>query len=62
MRFDVPTVGLQTAETLAAAGGRVLAIEAGRTILLDGPAVIDFADRHHLVLVAVAPEEMDKSP
>ena len=42
MRFDVPTVGLQTLETLAAAGGRVLAIEAGRTILLDGPAVIDF--------------------
>ncbi len=62
MRFDVPTVGLQTAETLAASGGRVLAIEAGRTILLDGPEVIAFADRHHLAIVAVAPEEMEKGP
>jgi UDP-2,3-diacylglucosamine hydrolase len=35
MRFDVPTVGLNTLESIAAAGGRVLAIEAERTILLD---------------------------
>ena len=35
MRYDVPTVGLKTLETMAAAGGRVLAIEAGRTILLE---------------------------
>ena len=31
----------------------MLAIEAGRTILLDGPEVIDFADRHGLVIVAI---------
>ena len=62
MRFDVPTVGLQTLETLSAAGGRVLAIEAGRTILLDAPAVIDLADRHHLVIVAVTAETMGKGP
>ena len=60
MRFDVPTVGLHTLETLSAAGGRVLAIEAGRTILLDAPAVIDFADRRHLVIVAVTPEAVEK--
>jgi UDP-2,3-diacylglucosamine hydrolase len=35
MRFDVPTVGLKTLESIAAAGGRVLALEAGKTILLD---------------------------
>ena len=34
MRFDVPTVGLRTLETMLGAGGKVLAIEAGRTILL----------------------------
>ena len=60
MRFDVPTVGLKTLETLAASGGRVLAIEAGRTILLDGPEVIAFADRHHLAIVAVTPEKVEK--
>ena len=58
MRFDVPTVGLRTLETLLQSGGRVLAVEAGRTILLDAPEVIDFANRHHLAIVALAgPEE-----
>src|SRR5262249_20926356 len=33
MRFDVPTVGVRTLRTMLAAGGRVLAIEGGRTIL-----------------------------
>ena len=35
MRFDVPTIGCSTIETLHRAGGRVLAIEAGKTILID---------------------------
>ena len=52
MRFDVPTIGMLTVETLLAAGGKVLAVEAGRTILLDQPAVVEFADRHGLVIVA----------
>lgn len=30
MRFDVPIVGEKTIETLAAAGARVMALEAGR--------------------------------
>ncbi len=54
MRFDVPTIGLLTLETLHAAGGKVLAVEAGRTIFLDQPAVIDYADRKGLVIVAMA--------
>jgi UDP-2,3-diacylglucosamine hydrolase len=53
MRFDVPTIGLLTLETLHAAGGKVLAVEAGRTILLDQAAVIDFADHKGMVIVAV---------
>ena len=53
MRFDVPTIGLGTLETIRAAGGSVLAIEAGRTILLDEPAAMDYADRNGLVVVAV---------
>jgi UDP-2,3-diacylglucosamine hydrolase len=53
MRYDVPTIGTRTIENLAAAGGRVLAVEAGRTILLDGSEVIDFADRNGMVIVAL---------
>jgi DUF1009 family protein len=56
MRYDVPTIGTRTVESIASSGGRVLAIEAGRTILLDGPEVIDFADRHGLVIVAIDEE------
>jgi len=37
MRFDMPTIGVGTLESLAAAGAAVLAIEAGRTILVDAP-------------------------
>ena len=54
MRFDVPTVGMLTLETLRAAGGKVLAVEAGRTILLDQSAVIDYANRHGMVIVALS--------
>lgn len=53
MRFDVPTVGVQTVETMVAAGAAVLAVEAGKTILLDPQAVVELADRHGLAIVAV---------
>jgi len=53
MRFDVPTIGQNTLETMLAAGGAVLAVEAGRTIFLDQPQVVEFADRHGLVIVAI---------
>jgi DUF1009 family protein len=53
MRYDVPTIGTRTIENIAASGGRVLAIEAGRTILLDGAEVIELADRHGLTVVAL---------
>ncbi len=53
MRFDVPTIGMGTLETLAAAGGQVLAIEAGRTIIIDEPQVVEFANRQKLVVVAL---------
>jgi UDP-2,3-diacylglucosamine hydrolase len=53
MRFDVPTIGLGTIQTLIDSGARVLAIEANRTILLDGAAVIESANRSRLVVVAL---------
>ena len=55
MRFDVPTIGMGTLESLVQAGGRVLAVEADKTILIDEPEVIEFANRHDLTLVAIHP-------
>jgi DUF1009 family protein len=54
MRFDVPTIGRDTIETLHKAGGRVLAIEAGKTIVLDQAQTVALADRYGLTIVARA--------
>lgn len=54
MRFDVPTVGVRTLRTMVAAGGRVLAIEGGRTILLDDDEFRAYAAEHKLSVVALA--------
>jgi len=52
MRFDVPTVGTQTIESMRQAGGRVLAIEAGRTILIDEAETVALANRYGIAIVA----------
>jgi DUF1009 family protein len=54
MRFDVPTVGVSTVENLHKAGGRVLAIEAGRTIVIDQAETVALADRYGLTIVSRA--------
>ncbi len=54
MRFDVPTVGVRTLRTMVAAGARVLAIEGGRTILLDDEDFGQFAAYHKLTIIALA--------
>lgn len=53
MRFDVPTVGTDTIENLHKARARVLAIEAGKTIVLDQDQVVALADRYGIAIVAV---------
>ena len=54
MRFDVPTIGVGTIESLVAAGASVLAIEAGRTIVVDRNEAVALADRHGLSIVALS--------
>ncbi|MBK7863043.1 MAG: UDP-2,3-diacylglucosamine diphosphatase LpxI [Archangiaceae bacterium] len=43
LRFDLPAVGPVTLEVMREAKARVLAIEAGRTVLLDGPELLRLA-------------------
>jgi DUF1009 family protein len=52
MRFDVPTVGRDTIESIHKAGGRVLAIEADKTIVLDLEQTVSLADRCGITIVA----------
>jgi DUF1009 family protein len=53
MRFDVPTVGVTTIESMRQAGARVLAIEAGKTIILDEVETVRLADQYGLTIVAL---------
>ncbi len=61
MRFDVPTVGPKTLESVAAVGGRVLAIEADRTILLDRGEFCRVAERLKLSVVAYSESAIAKA-
>ncbi|MFW6033411.1 MAG: UDP-2,3-diacylglucosamine diphosphatase LpxI domain-containing protein, partial [Phycisphaeraceae bacterium] len=54
LRFDVPTVGVQTLENLARSGGRCLALAAGRVILADKAEVLAAADRLGVSVVGVS--------
>lgn len=54
MRFDVPTIGAATIESMRQAGARVLAIEADRTIILDQDQTVALADRYGISIVARA--------
>lgn len=58
MRFDVPTIGVETIKTMHSSGGRVLAIEAGLTIILDPQEVARLADTFGIAIVAVNTEEL----
>jgi DUF1009 family protein len=53
MRFDIPVIGLHTMRLLKKMRAAVLAIEAGRAILLERDKVIKAADAIGLCLVAV---------
>jgi DUF1009 family protein len=49
-RFDLPAVGVGTIEAMCSAGASGLAIEAGSTLIVDGPRMIEVADRERIVV------------
>src|SRR5207302_495896 len=53
-RFDVPSVGPETLEVMAAGGAAALAIETARVLVLEREQAVEIADRHGIALVGVA--------
>jgi DUF1009 family protein len=53
MRFDIPCVGPRTLETCAAAGVRVLAFEAGRSLVLEQEACARLANKNKLSVLTI---------
>ena len=54
LRFDVPAVGVETIRTLQDLKGAVLAVEAGKTILLEKEQLIREADHGGIAVVGVS--------
>lgn len=52
LRFDVPVVGPRTIKTAFEAGLAVVAVEAGRTLVLEWEEVRGLCERHRISLVA----------
>ena len=53
MRFDIPCVGLNTIEACAKSGVSVLALEAGKTLVLEQEDVGDLARRKKISVLAI---------
>ena len=53
MRFDVPLVGMETLETLIKSNGKVLALEEGKTLLIDKEEMIALADKKEISIVII---------
>lgn len=52
-RFDIPAIGLRTLKTMRKYKASLIAVEAGETIIVDQEAVIKYADKHNIVIMAV---------
>ena len=60
MRFDLPAVGPRTIEVMASVKASVLAIEAGRTILLDREIMLEKAKSARIAIVGITKLEPSK--
>jgi hypothetical protein len=51
MRFDVPVIGVATIRAMQAAGATTLSVDAGKTLMIDGDAIIAAADAAGIAIV-----------
>ncbi len=51
-RFDMPSVGVRTIESMIAAGAAGIVMEAGRTLLVERERTLALADEHDMFVVA----------
>jgi DUF1009 family protein len=51
MRFDVPVVGAATIQAMRVAGASALSVDAGKTLMIDGAAIVRSADEAGITIV-----------
>lgn len=54
MRFDVPVVGMETIKVASEAKLRVIAVESGKTLLLEHDAIVDLAASAKISIIGVS--------
>lgn len=59
-RFDLPATGVQTVETLAGVQGRVLAVEAGQSLIFDREKMVKAADHAGISIIGITENEQGK--
>lgn len=59
MRFDMPTIGPRTLAVLAEGKARALAVEAGKTLVLEREVLLAEADRHGIAVVGMVDGSLD---
>ena len=52
-RFDIPAFGLKTLKTMNKYKAKLIAVEAGETILVDQKKTIDYANKHNIIVMAI---------
>ncbi len=62
MRFDVPVVGAGTLAAMREAGSRVLAVDAGRTLLIDRVAFLAQAEADGVAVLGLEPPGSEAAP
>ncbi len=55
--FDVPVAGPSTIQTMIECGATVLAVDAGRTLLLDKDEMLDLANKARIAIVGAKAQE-----
>jgi hypothetical protein len=53
MRFDVPVVGLRTIQLMRRSNGRVLAVDAGKTLLFERHAMVEEANQAGIAILGM---------
>jgi len=53
MRFDIPLIGPSTIKTMIQVNAKTLALEAGRTLLIDKEELIKLADAADICVVGI---------
>src|SRR5438552_3398462 len=62
MRFDVPVVGVSTIDAMKAAGATLLSVDAGKTLMIDGDAIVRAADEAGICIVGRGPTSTERPP